>query len=92
MKLKEGFLLKEIAGEYALFPVGQNIVDFRNIVAVNETGRFVVEKLQTELSYQELLADFLKEYEAADENEKEQMQYDLDRFLDNLWRHEMLCM
>lgn len=92
MKLKDGFLLKEIAGEYALFPVGQNIVDFRNIVAVNETGRFVVEKLQTELSYQELLADFLKEYEAADENEKEQMQYDLDRFLDNLWRHEMLCM
>jgi len=92
MKLKDGFLLKEIAGAYAIFPVGQNVVEYRNIVSVNETGRYIVEQLQNEQTYHELLDKFLKEYEAEDELEKAQLQEDLDRFLDNLWRHEMICL
>ena len=91
IKLKEGYLLKEVAGEAVLFPVGQNVVDDNNIFVVNATGRFIVEKLQDEIIYKDLLKDVLEHCEAVTEKEIEQVQFDLDRFLDELWRRSMLC-
>ena len=91
LKLKEGYLLKEVAGEAVLFPVGQNVVDDKGIFVINETGRFIVERLRDEITYKDLLKEVLEHYEAITEKEIEQVQFDLDRFLDKLWRRSMLC-
>lgn len=90
MKLKEGYLPKEVAGEFVLFPVGQSVVDLKSIVSVNQAGKFLVEKLQEEISYEALLESFFEEYEAVTKDEKELLRRDADDFLAKLRRHDMI--
>ena len=54
MKLKEGFMLKEVAGSYIVIPVGQ--VDFTAMITVNETGAFLWEQLMDGSGVEELCA------------------------------------
>ena len=64
MKLKDGFMLKEVAGSYIVIPVGQ--VDFTAMITVNETGAFLWEQLMDGSSVEELCANMVQEY-AIDE-------------------------
>ena len=64
MKLKEGFMLKEVAGSYIVIPVGQ--VDFTAMITVNETGAFLWEQLMDGSGVEELCANMVQEY-AIDE-------------------------
>ena len=50
MKLKDGFLLKEIAGSWVVVPVGEQVVDFQMMITLNETGAFLWEKLKNKVS------------------------------------------
>lgn len=90
MKLTEGYLVKEIAGSYALIPVGQNVVDYRNILSTNTTGNFILDKLSENIGYEELLSAVCSEY-ADDDKDKEQVKQDLDEFLDKLREKNLLC-
>ena len=45
MKIKKDFVLKNVAGNFVVFPVGEATVDFRGMLALNETGAFLWEKL-----------------------------------------------
>lgn len=90
MKIAEGYLVKEVAEQFVLFPIGQNIVDYKSILTVNKTGKFVVEHLQEEISYEELLLKMVEEYEASKE-EEEILKKDLNLFLDQLRTYNILC-
>ena len=35
MKIKESFLLKEVAGEFIVVPVGESLVDFSAMIVLN---------------------------------------------------------
>ena len=35
MKLKDGYILREIAGDAVLIPVGRNALEFNGIIALN---------------------------------------------------------
>lgn len=61
MKLKEGFMLKEVAGSYIVIPVGQ--VDFTAMITVNETGAFLWELLQEGTEISALCAKMTAEYD-----------------------------
>lgn len=39
MKLKDGWVLTTVAGEYVAVPVGASAGEFRGVVRLNETGR-----------------------------------------------------
>ena len=45
MKIKEGFLLRQVGGNYVIVPVGAQSVDFRCIITLNEVGAFLWQKL-----------------------------------------------
>lgn len=90
MKLSEGYLVKEIAGNYVLLPVGQNVVDYQHILHVNETGYFIVSQLKTEVTYDNLLERLVVAYE-ADAEDKEALKADLDAFLEKLREKKLLC-
>lgn len=83
MKINDGYLLDEIDGDYVLFPVGQNAADLKKIVSVNDAGRFIVEKLSKGITYGELLAQVIDEFEATDD-EQEEVKTILDKYLDGL--------
>lgn len=77
MKVKDGFVIRSIAGNSIVVPVGARVVNFRGIMNLNEAGAFIFEQIKEEISYEELLKRMLDEYDA----DKETIQSDLDEFL-----------
>lgn len=67
MKIKEGFILKEIAGSFVVVPVGDDLVDFTLMITTNETGAFLWNCLSEDRSEQELVDMLKSEYEGADD-------------------------
>ena len=45
LKLKEGFILREIGGEIMVIPSGDEL-DLNMMITLNETGRFLWERLE----------------------------------------------
>ena len=41
MKLKENFVLRNVADSWVVLPVGQSAVDFNGMLSLNETGAFL---------------------------------------------------
>ena len=81
MKIKEGFILHEIAGNYVVIGVLQN-----GLTTVNEVGAFLWEKLEKGATEEELLAAVLAEYDVDAETAKA----DIKEFLDKLDHHKIL--
>ncbi len=69
MKIKDGFILREIAGSYVVVPVGQNLVDFSSMITTNETGAFLWNELQKGATEDELCKKIMSEYEGITEDE-----------------------
>ncbi len=65
MKIKEGYLLKEVAGNHIVIPVGN--LDFDGMITLNEVGVFIWEKLSNNTNEEEIVALLLKEYDVAPE-------------------------
>ena len=66
MKIKEGFMLKEICGEYLVVTVGTQSSDFKNIIKLNETGVLLWNILENDVTEQDLIDAILKEYSAEE--------------------------
>lgn len=62
MKLKSGFTIREIAGDYIVVPTGDNYLDFGAVVSLNESGAFLWNQLQEPKSADELAAALAAEY------------------------------
>lgn len=60
MKIKEGFILRKIAGTNMVVPIGNNIANFNGIISLNETATFLWNHL-SEGSDPEVLAETLVE-------------------------------
>lgn len=67
MKIKENFVLRNIADEYIVMPTGSNIANFDGAVALNEVSAFIFEKLQNPVSKEDLVTALLDEYEVDEE-------------------------
>ena len=70
MKIKEGFLLRNVAGNYVIVPVGDDAVEFNGIVTLNESGKFLWDLLENEITKEELLKKFMEEYNVPEETAK----------------------
>lgn len=71
MKLKDGFLLRNIAGNYVVVPIGKENIDFNGMVSLNGTGAFLFEKLQAGITEEELIQALMQEFEVSEETAKE---------------------
>ena len=83
MKIREGFLLREVAGNTVIVPVGNDSVDFNGIITINETGRFLWDLLSEGIEKEELLEKFLAEYKVDVEDAKEDIRAFIQTLLDN---------
>lgn len=81
MKLKEGFMLKEVAGSYIVIPVGQ--IDFTAMITVNETGAFLWERLMNHTTIEELCADMVREYDIDESTAKRDIEAFIKILSDN---------
>ncbi len=63
MKIKEGFILRNVAGNNVVVPIGQATIDFNGMMSLNETGAFLFEKMLKGTTREELIEALKKEYE-----------------------------
>lgn len=62
MKLKDGFILRSVAGETVVVPTGDDL-DLNMMITLNETGKFLWEQLEKGAEEAELVAALLLEYD-----------------------------
>lgn len=77
MKIKKGYLVREIAGCHIVVPVGESVIEFKGIMTLNDTGNFIWKCMSEDISYDQLLKKVLDEYEVEESTAKA----DLDEFL-----------
>ena len=73
--IKQGYVVREIAGEYIAVPIDSSCGT--NIIILNPVSKFLWEELRSEKSFDELLDAMLKNYDVA----KEEAESDLKDFL-----------
>lgn len=63
MKIKEGFVLRNVMDEFIVMPTGDNIAKFDGAVVLNEVSAFIYKLLEAPVSRDDLLIAVLNEYE-----------------------------
>ena len=81
MKISNEYIIRDIAGEYIIVPVGQVALDFQGLITVNEIGVYIWELLQKkEITF------ILNEYDVSQTVAKQ----DLIDFLNQLIKRKIL--
>ena len=86
MKIKDGFVLRQVCGEYMVMAVGRQTLDFKGLIKLNESGAFLWEQLKEDRTEQELLAALTAEYAVEEAVAKA----DITAFLTSLREAELL--
>ena len=63
MKIKNGFLLRQVGEQTVVVAVGEESRNFNGIIRLNDTGRFLWENLQKDITEKELVRIMLLEYD-----------------------------
>ena len=79
MKIRENYVLSEVAGMSVVVPLGTETT-FRNMIKLNETGKYLWELLEKEITYDALVAAMTEKYSISEELASR----DLDAFLESL--------
>ena len=62
MKLKNGFVMRTVAGETIVLPSGDDL-NLDMMITLNDTGKFLWQKLEAGAEMEELVAALLEEYD-----------------------------
>jgi hypothetical protein len=79
MKLKEGFILRTVAGNTIVVPTG-SALNLNMMISLNGVGRFLWEKLEKGAETEELVAALLEEYDVDEAKAKK----DVEAFVEKL--------
>jgi len=80
LKIKEGFMLREVAGQWLVVPLGERVVEFSGIMTLSESGAVLWRKMEQDVSSEEMIATILAEYNVDEETAKT----DVLEFIDKL--------
>ncbi len=67
MKIVEEFLLREVAGEYMLIPVGETAQKFNGLITLSETAKFIWNHVEQVNSLDELVQRITEKYDVDKE-------------------------
>ena len=80
MKIKDGFVLRNVIDEFIVMPTGSNIAKFDGAVVLNEVSAFIYKLLANPMSRDDLLTAVLNEYDVDEATAAA----DLDNLLEKL--------
>lgn len=86
MKIQKEFVLREIAGDYVIIPMGKTTLSLNGLITVNEVGASVWKLLQFDRSLDDLVQGILEEYDVEEDVARE----DIQEFLDTLRKNGIL--
>lgn len=84
MKIKEGYLLREVAGNHVVIPAGK--LDFDGMITLNETGVTIWKTLSKPCTREEIINSLLEEYDVS----RETASQDVDNFLEKLREADLI--
>ena len=67
MKIKSGFILREVAGNYIVVAVGEAVKELNGVINLNETGALLWKELEKGANEEELKKVLLSEYDVTEE-------------------------
>lgn len=85
MKIKEGFILRNVAGSFVVVPIGDATIDFNGMMNLNETGAFLFEKMIDGTTREDLIKALTDEYEVDDETAAK----DVDLFIEKVEKEDL---
>jgi hypothetical protein len=71
MKIKDGFMVREIAEQYVVVPVGAEVVSFNGMMHINESGMLLFRQLQKGCTEDDLVQLLLDTYDVTGEQAKQ---------------------
>lgn len=80
MKIKDGFILREVAGNFIVVAVGDAVKNFNGVINLNETGALLWKELAKGATEEDLKQALLNEYEVTEEIAEN----DVKAFVENL--------
>ena len=80
MKIKNGFVLRELAGEYVVVALGEASKIFNGIIKLNDSGRSIWELLSEGCEREEAIEAMMREYDV----DRATIEADFDRFVEVL--------
>ena len=86
MKIKSGYVIRKIAGQTMAIPVGSRVKDLHGMIALNETGAFLWERLCKEQTIESLVQALVENYEVT----KEQAEISVNNYIHMLVRENLL--
>ncbi len=82
MKLKEGFILRTVAGNTIVVPTG-SALNLNMMISLNGVGRFLWEKLEKGAETEELVAALLEEYDVDEAKAKKDVAAFVEKLNEN---------
>ncbi|MHB1367520.1 MAG: PqqD family protein [Eubacteriales bacterium] len=86
MKIKEGFIIKNIIDEWIVMPAGSNIKKFEGAIILNSVSAFIWKQLEKSICYDDLLRFVLDEYNIDEQTAVT----DINNFVNKLRKLEIL--
>ena len=67
MKVKKEFILKSVANQYVVVPVGKEAVNFNGMLTLNKTAKLLYEALAVDKTIEELVSVLTDTYDISEE-------------------------
>lgn len=82
MKLKDGFVLRSVAGETVVVPTGGDL-NLNMMITLNDTGKFLWERLEKGAEEAELVAALLQEYDVDQQTAENHVALFVKKLIEN---------
>lgn len=80
MKIKEGFILREVANTIVVVPTGKAVEEFQGMITLSKSAKFVWELLQEDRTMEEIVNQLAEKYKIDFQRAKN----DTERFIKKL--------
>lgn len=71
MKINDGFVLRKIAGNNVVIPVGKRAADLNGMITLNDTGAFIWRQLTEETTVDKIVGAITEAYEVEPERARD---------------------
>ena len=82
MKLKQEYMLAEIAGEYVAVATNSNLDSERKIIRMNDTGKFIWDGIANGKDERAIVSDLMDQYEVDEQTAAESVTRILRQMVD----------
>lgn len=74
MKMKSGFVMREVAGQYVVIAIGEASKTFHGMIKLNSTGKDIWEGLESGFEEQQIVDLLMDKYQVSQEQVREDVQ------------------